>query len=238
MPIDPAIDAIARGRPASPEWPVPLARQAAHASLNAAPSDDTKDAPERIPHRFDAGFASANAPTPALLRLMPSAVAPRAPALPRPAVTPGRVDWRTLRHQPGITFEGAVTSDASTGSASLRGARGLRAHTVLSVALDLDTLVGWRGLSLYAEHKIKRGRNASELAEAIQSVSNIDADDFRAFGEVFVEQRLVQERVRLRLGRLDFNSDFAGTDHGGDFLNASMGFSPSVTAAPAFIPLR
>lgn len=89
-------------------------------------------------------------------------------------------------------------------------------------------------MTVFAQQKIKRGRNASDELGIVQSVSNIDAENFRSLGEVFVEQRLLDDRLRVRVGRMDFNTEYAATDHGGDFLNASMGFSPSVTGAPTY----
>jgi porin len=125
-------------------------------------------------------------------------------------------------------------TDASAGSAAFAGARSLRTHSNLELTLDMDSLVGWRGLTLYAQHKTRTGRNGSGEAAFVQNFSNIDADDFRAMGEVWVEQRLLQDRVAIKAGRIDFNSAFAGTDNGASFLNASMGFSPSIVAAPTF----
>ena len=68
----------------------------------------------------------------------------------------------------------------------------------------------------------------------MQNFSNIDADDFRAMGEVWVEQRVLQDRLSIKAGRIDFSNAFAGTDNGASFLNASMGYSPSIVAAPTF----
>ena len=144
------------------------------------------------------------------------------------------LDWRTLVSHPGVTFGVEEITDASAGSSALSGARSLRTHSNIELTLDMDSLVGWRGLTIYAQHKTKTGRNGSGEAAFVQNFSNIDADDFRAMGEVWVEQRVLQDRVSLKAGRIDFNSVFAGTDNGGAFLNASMGFSPTIVAAPTF----
>lgn len=144
------------------------------------------------------------------------------------------LDWRALVARPGVTFSAEEITDASAGSAAFTGARSLRTHSNLELTLDMDSLIGWQGLTIYAQHKTKTGRNGSGEAAFVQNFSNIDADDFRAMGEVWVEQRLLQDRVSIKAGRIDFNSAFAGTDNGASFLNASMGFSPSIVAAPTF----
>lgn len=143
-------------------------------------------------------------------------------------------DWRMLLGLPGVTIAAEEITDASSGSAAMSGAHALRTHSNFELTLDLEKLIGVKGLTVYAQHKSKTGRNGSGEGSFVQNFSNIDADDFRAFGEVFVEQRVLDDRVRVKAGRLDFNTEFAGTDHGGTFLNASMGFSPSIVAAPTF----
>jgi hypothetical protein len=119
------------------------------------------------------------------------------------------LEWRTLVSHPGVTFGVKEITDASAGSSAFSGARSLRTHS-------------------------NTERNGSGEAALVQNFSNLDADDLRAMGEVWVEERVLQDRVSLKAGRIDFNSVFAGTDNGGAFLNASMGFSPTIVAAPTF----
>jgi len=144
------------------------------------------------------------------------------------------LDWRALLARPGITLGIEEIADASSGTAALADAHAVRTHSSVELALDMDSLAGWSGLTVYAQFKSRNGRNGSGAAAFTQNYSNIDADDFQSFGEVFVEQRLLRDRLRIKAGRLDFNSEFAGTDNGGGFLNASMGYSPSIWAAPTF----
>lgn len=150
----------------------------------------------------------------------------------RPART--ALDWRTIISRPGITFAFEDITDASSATAAVAGARAIRTHSSIDVTLDMDSLFGWSGMTIYAQHKSFSGRNGSGEGAFMQNYSNIDADRFRALGEVFVEQRLWQDRMRVKAGRLDFNTEFAATDNGGSFLNSSMGFSPSIAAAPTF----
>lgn len=149
----------------------------------------------------------------------------------RPART---TDWRSLLALPGVTLAFEDITDASSGTSTMSAADAVRTHSSIELNVNFDSLIGWHGLSVYAQHKSKTGRNGSGEGAFTQNYSNIDADDFRALGEVFVEQRLFNDRIRMKVGRLDFNSEFAGTDNGGSFLNASMGFSPSIAAAPTF----
>ncbi|QJR37708.1 carbohydrate porin [Gemmatimonas groenlandica] len=173
---------------------------------------------------------------------IPTAAALTGSSLLSPGTTPvaadpfrrAPLDWRAIVAHPGVTFGFEEITDASAGSSAFSGARSVRTHSNLELTLDLDSLLGWRGLTIYAQHKTKTGRNGSGEAAFVQNFSNIDADDFRALGEVWVEQRVLRDRLSIKAGRIDFNSVFAGTDNGASFLNASMGFSPSIVAAPTF----
>ncbi len=172
----------------------------------------------------------------------PASAAPTAPLAIQPpargigvggaASTP--LDWRALVNHKGVKFSATEITDASSGTSSMSGAHALRTHSNLELRLDFDSLFGWHGFSAYVQHKTKTGRNGSGEASFVQAFSNIDAEDFRAFGEAWVQQTLFADRLRVRAGRLDFNTEFAGTPVGASFLNAAMGFSPSITAAPTF----
>ena len=222
----------------------PTSRTAVSASTIAAPASASSAAVEQI-----AGTPAVEAPVGVsridgtalpvqivrpTMRSTVQADAQRSASMRSDPVRRAPIDWRTLVSHPGVTFSAEEITDASAGSAAFTGARSLRTHSNLELTLDMDSLVGWRGLTIYAQHKTKTGRNGSGEAAFVQNFSNIDADDFRAMGEVWVEQRLLQDRLSIRAGRVHFNSIFAGTDNGASFLNASMGFSPSIVAAPTF----
>lgn len=149
-----------------------------------------------------------------------------------PTASPG-INLAQIR-LPGLTTEFTDISDMSGGTSGMRAAHGARTHTIVNATLDLEQFAGWKGATLFAQHKIKRGANGSGAAGLMQNHSNIDADDFKAAGEIWIEQTLFHDVLRVKAGRLDFNSEFAGTDNGGSFLNASMGYSPAIAAAPTF----
>lgn len=174
-------------------------------------------------------IAAVTAPAPAARPM--SFISATGGTLPVTTQTPS---WQTLFTHPGVHLSFVEITDASSGSGAMSSARALRSHSNIALAVALDSLIGTRGLSLFAQYKSKSGRNGSGEASFIQNYSNIVADDFNAFGEVWREQRAFSDRVRVKAGRIDFNTEFAGTDNGADFLNASMGYSPTITAAPTF----
>jgi porin len=79
------------------------------------------------------------------------------------------------------------------------------------------------------------GRNGSDaLVGDAQGFDNSDAPRFRQLSELWFEQTLFRERLRLRFGKLDANSDFAHVENGSEFLNSSAGFSPTILGFPTY----
>ena len=70
------------------------------------------------------------------------------------------------------------------------------------------------------------------FAETIQAFVNNDADDFTALYELWYEQYLFDDVVRVKIGKLDANSEFAYVEHGGEFIHSSPGVSPSILSFP------
>jgi porin len=68
----------------------------------------------------------------------------------------------------------------------------------------------------------------------IQATSSIDAETFHRVGEAWVQQTFAAGRVRLKVGRVDANTEFDGLPEAGTFLNASAGFSPTILFLPTY----
>ncbi len=200
------------------------AARALSAALPDSGSDATNDATATA-----AADAAAEAPAAAAV---PEAAAGVQTARGGPARAP--LDWRTIISHPGVAFSAQDITDASSGTSSMASAHALRTYTVVQLSLDLDSLIGIPGLSTFVQYKNKTGRNGSGEASFVQNYSNIDAGNFRALGEVWLQQNLWSDRLRVKAGRLDFNSEFGAPDNAGQFLNASMGYTPAIAAAPTF----
>jgi len=146
-------------------------------------------------------------------------------------------DWDRLRTDLdaiGLSFEVATIADVSGMGTGSSGVQGLgRQLTNIGLAFDLEKIAGLRGGRVLVQHQIMGGANGASLAAASQGFSNIDADAFRRFGEVWYEQQ-VGARVRIKTGLVDANKEFAFVDNGADFLNPSMGFSPTIFPLPTY----
>ena len=147
-------------------------------------------------------------------------------------------NWSGLRPvlgRLGLTVAGSYTSDWS-GVAAGGVRRDALGRGLLNVALsaDLGALAGWKGASLYVQFLARHGRDGTDLVGDIQATSNIDAETFHRVGEAWVQQTFAAGRVRLKVGRVDANTEFDGLPEAGAFLNASAGFSPTILFLPTY----
>lgn len=92
-------------------------------------------------------------------------------------------------------------------------------------------LEGGAGLVRLKQHM----RQFGETYEAAEQVySNIDASSRTILYEIWYEQRLFSNKLRLKGGKIDANTEFAVVQNAGDFLNSSMGYSPTIMAFPTY----
>jgi len=69
---------------------------------------------------------------------------------------------------------------------------------------------------------------------ASQVLSNIDASSRTTLYELWWQQQWMAGKLRLKGGKIDANTEFAVVENGADFLNSSMGFSPTILAFPTY----
>lgn len=105
----------------------------------------------------------------------------------------------------------------------------LRGLGLLAVEYQLD-----ESLVLHVDAQIQRGKNGSDASGDIQAYSNIDEADFSRFFEVWVQKEFDDIGLRLKVGQVDANSEFAYVSHSNEFINSSMGVSPTVFALPTY----
>jgi len=67
-----------------------------------------------------------------------------------------------------------------------------------------------------------------------QLYSNIDASPRTTLYEAWIEERLFAETLRVKFGKIDANTEFAAVPTASDFLNSSMGYSPTIIAFPTY----
>lgn len=99
--------------------------------------------------------------------------------------------------------------------------------------LDIGIAASWgENWSGFVNAQMQRGDDGSEITGDIQAYSNIDAEDYSRVSEYWLDYN--KDLWRFKLGQIDVNGEFAAIDHGGEFIQSSMGFSPTVFVIPTF----
>ncbi len=136
----------------------------------------------------------------------------------------------------GISFQYAAVHDLSF-SASAPSALEqyfARYSWDLSASVNGGRLFGWqrsRGFVRLKQHVNELGNDSSGAA---QLYSNIDANSRTTLYELWLQQTFWNERVRVKGGKIDANTEFAVVESAADFLNSSMGYSPTIMALPTY----
>jgi porin len=78
------------------------------------------------------------------------------------------------------------------------------------------------------------GHSGGEYVGDAQGFSNIDDVPRTHLYELWFQQKLLADKLRVKAGKIDANSEFAVVQSAGDFLNSSMGYSPTILAFPTY----
>lgn len=173
-----------------------------------------------------------------------TAEAPAVPPAPAPATERSFWEWDRLSgdwcgrreklESSGITFNASFTYHVSSvvdgGQHERAGSRTL---WDVNAALDFDKLMGWSGGSFFVDFQSSDDRGRLADAGAFQLPGNIEyGRNIDEVGEAWYQQKLFGDVLRLKLGKIDANSEFGFVNAAGDLLNGSASFSPTVLAMP------
>lgn len=74
--------------------------------------------------------------------------------------------------------------------------------------------------TVYSDAQVLRGDDGAEDAGNIQAYSNIDEAEFSRVYELWLERRFEKNDTRIKLGKVDANTEFAYVEHAGDFIHS------------------
>ncbi len=136
----------------------------------------------------------------------------------------------------GLYTSGSITWD---GTKNLRGGldtEGFASRYLLDLILtaDLDRYYGWHGATIFLDFQHHDGNLGDALVGDFQVFSNIDAPARTQIPRVWLETKWLDDKLRIKTGKIDANTEFAYTLGGGLFLNSSMGFSPTIFTMPTY----
>ena len=148
-------------------------------------------------------------------------------------------DWNGLRpdlDDAGILFEANTTADWSKvlrGGLNTEGST-FRHLTNVNLTLDTQRLIGWDGGTVFINFQNHSGPNGSDDTGDAQGYSNIDSDGRTEIAELWFEQVTPDGLWRIKVGKVEANAEFAYADYAGEFINSSMGFSPTIFMLPTY----
>lgn len=136
-----------------------------------------------------------------------------------------------------LTYTGEVMGNVSGGLR--KGARYLDNLDIVFEA-DLEQLAGWTGAQLHLYGLYNNGRSISAFAGDTQAISNIETgvSALRLY-EAWIDQK-IGERMSIRAGLYDLNSEFDSLDAAGLFVSSPHGigtdFAQSGRGGPSIFP--
>ncbi|MEM6333217.1 MAG: carbohydrate porin [Planctomycetota bacterium] len=175
-------------------------------------------------------------------------------AVPYPEWGQATGDWAGLRidlESVGLTVEIANLLEFSQVlSGGVEQNESFRNLFTAGVALDTDTALDLPGGTAFIQYlSVSPESGGSTDAGDLQVFSNLENDrSVDAIYELWYEQRLLDDRLRFKVGKLDANSEFAAVGPPASFtrgsandfaaagepLNSSAGFSPTVVGFPSY----
>jgi len=147
-----------------------------------------------------------------------------------PATAAG--DWggvRTRLEDKGVSIGGSLMLESFS---DLDG--GFRRKTVgastvdLNVSLDLEKLLGLSGGEFYTDFENHAGRDPEEIIGDLQVTDKFNATPYTQIFEFWYQQKLFDDQLRIKVGKIDGNSEFSVIDNGLNFLSASTQVTPTL----------
>jgi porin len=147
-------------------------------------------------------------------------------------------DWGGLRPrlwQAGFTIDASLILE---GFKNFRG--GLRTGPLvgastfdLSLAVDTEKLLHLPGGKFYVDLEDHGGRDPSRvLVGDLQVFDKQNSPAYLQFFELWYQQQLFDGKLRLKIGKVDANTEFSVIDNGLSFLSSSTQVNPTVFVFP------
>jgi len=174
-----------------------------------------------------------------------------APIFANPEEKKGFWGWETLTggwggmrerlSEKGVDFEFIYTGDVMSNiSGGIQRQTDYLDNVDLTLSLDMEKLVHWKGASFFFYGIGNQGGSPSLNSGDAQGPSNIESPDAWKLHEAWFQQKLFQDNLSILLGLYDLNSEFDSIETASLFLNASQGmgidFAQSGQNGPSAFP--
>jgi porin len=104
----------------------------------------------------------------------------------------------------------------------------------VTAKIDGHRAMRWSGNTIFLHAKDHKELFGHGYDGFVQTPSNIDAGSLLTLYEAWAQQSAFDDRLRFKAGRIDANTDFDVVSTAADFLNSSMGYSPTIMEFPSY----
>lgn len=153
-------------------------------------------------------------------------------------------DWFGVRNvllDHGVDFFGGFTTEVWGNTTGGIGTGAVSTSLFdFGVEIDLEKLVSWKGATIHNSWFAPMGKDlSSEYVGNLFTVSNAAAFNSLYLYELWFQQNFLEDAISIRFGQLAADTEFAGSDYGSLFLNATFGWPPFLSnnipnVGPAF----
>ncbi|MDX2114037.1 MAG: carbohydrate porin [Planctomycetota bacterium] len=136
----------------------------------------------------------------------------------------------------GVFFNGSYTMDwSAVFSGGVDRDSSYRHLLDVNLKLDFEKLVGLKGGTFFLDFYSTSGESLSRDVGDFTLVSNIEtAEAEDQIAELWYEQRLFDDVLRIKFGKVEANSEFAFLNHGADFVNSGAAFPSTFQGFPTY----
>lgn len=143
---------------------------------------------------------------------------------------------RSFLEDKGLSLASSFTVDwSSVYSGGQRNVASTRHLFNFNATADLEKIVKLPGATVYADFYSGSMRGGSRDVGDLQGISGLDTGRaVTQLAQLWFEQKLLKDFLRVKVGKVDANSEFAFLQSAADFNHASVGFSPALTSFPSY----
>jgi porin len=147
-------------------------------------------------------------------------------------------DWWGLRQRlerAGITIDASLVLEGFKNfCGGLNTSRVVGASTFdLSLSVGTEKLFNWQGGEFYVDLEDHAGQNPSTaLVGDLQVFDKLNSKPYLEVFELWYQQKLFNSKLRLKIGKVDANTEFSVIDNALEFINSSTQVSPTVFLFP------
>jgi porin len=95
----------------------------------------------------------------------------------------------------------------------------------LTITLDPEPMFGIKGGSFYVDMFTQKGQSPSDETGDFSLVDEFDYGGRTEVYEIWYEQKLLNDKLRVKLGKVDVNTEFCFAAHSFDFSNGGLNYA-------------